>query len=132
MKVWVNGSFDVLHIGHIRLLEFAAKHGTVRVGIDTDERIRSFKGSSRPYNNLQDRMDFIRAIKYVDSVISFGTNEELEDAISEWNTEIMVIGNDYANKKIIGSHIPERIIFFDRVPNKSTTEILSYENTGNR
>jgi D-beta-D-heptose 7-phosphate kinase/D-beta-D-heptose 1-phosphate adenosyltransferase len=132
MKVWVNGSFDVLHIGHIRLLEFAAKHGTVRVGIDTDERIRSFKGSNRPYNNLQDRMDFIRAIKYVDSVISFGTNEELEDAISEWNTEIMVIGNDYANKKIIGSHIPERIIFFDRVPNKSTTEILSYENTGNR
>jgi cytidyltransferase-like protein len=132
MKVWVNGSFDVLHIGHIRLLEFAAKHGTVRVGIDTDERIRSFKGSSRPYNNLQDRMDFICAIKYVDSVISFGTNEELEDAISEWNTEIMVIGDDYENKKIIGSQIPERIIFFDRVPNKSTTEILSYENTGNR
>lgn len=132
MKVWVNGSFDVLHIGHIRLLEFAAKHGTVRVGIDTDERIRSFKGSSRPYNNLQDRMDFIRAIKYVDSVISFGTNKELEDAISKWNTEIMVIGDDYTNKKIIGSQIPERIIFFDRVPNKSTTEILSYENTGNR
>ena len=44
MKIWVNGSFDVLHIGHIRLLEFAAKYGKVRVGIDTDERIRSFKG----------------------------------------------------------------------------------------
>ena len=132
MKIWVNGSFDVLHIGHIRLLEFAAKYGKVRVGIDTDERIRSFKGSSRPYNNLQDRMDFIRAIKHVDSVVSFSSNDELESAMLEWNTDIMVIGSDYENKTIVGGHIPERIVFFDRIPNKSTTEILSHEIIGNR
>jgi hypothetical protein len=55
------------------------------------------------------------------------TKPEIGDII-----KIIYAGSSGQNKKIIGSHIPERIIFFDRVPNKSTTEILSYENTGNR
>ena len=42
IKVWVNGSFDVLHRGHIELIQFASKFGTLRVGIDTDERIKEF------------------------------------------------------------------------------------------
>ena len=42
-KVWVNGSFDILHLGHLRLLEYASLFGEVRVGVDTDERIREKK-----------------------------------------------------------------------------------------
>jgi len=64
MKVWVNGTFDVLHIGHIRLLEFAHKYGKLRVGVDTDERVKSFKGDSRPFNTLEDRIRFLESIKY--------------------------------------------------------------------
>jgi D-beta-D-heptose 7-phosphate kinase/D-beta-D-heptose 1-phosphate adenosyltransferase len=132
MKVWVNGSFDVMHIGHVRLLEFAAKHGSVKVGLDTDERIRSIKGETRPFNCLKDRMDFINSIRYVESVTFFGSDKELEDRIKEYDPDIMVIGSDYVGKRIIGSHLVERILFFDKIDGKSTSNILRYENISDR
>ena len=63
LRVWVNGTFDVLHRGHIELLEFASSLGLVKVGLDTDERVKQLKGESRPVNTLEDRMFFISKIK---------------------------------------------------------------------
>ncbi len=127
MKVWVNGTFDVMHVGHIKLLEQASRLGTVRVGLDTDERIRSKKGPTRPVNTLEDRMEFMKSIRYVDSVVSFGSNEELENRIKEWSTDIIVIGNDYKYHEIIGGHLVEKVFFFDKIEGKSTTNILKHE-----
>jgi len=128
-KIWVNGSFDILHIGHIRLLEYANLFGNVRVGIDTDERIKEKKGSDRPYNTLEDRVEFLYSIKYVDSVVTFGSNDELIDRIREYSPDIMVIGDDYNYHNIIGiEYIPE-VKFFEKIPGKSTTKILSYGKT---
>jgi len=128
-KIWVNGSFDILHIGHIRLLEYANLFGNVRVGIDTDERIKEKKGSDRPYNTLEDRIEFLYSIKYVDSVVTFGSNDELIDRIREYSPDIMVIGDDYNYHNIIGiEYIPE-VKFFEKIPGKSTTKILSYGKT---
>ena len=132
MKIWVNGTFDVMHIGHIKLLEHASSLGIVRVGLDTDERIKEKKGLNRPVNTLQDRIDFMKSIKYIDSVVSFGSNEELEKRIEEWGTDVMVIGDDYKYHEIIGSQLVERISFFDKIKNKSTTKILNHENNSNR
>ena len=132
IKIWVNGTFDVMHIGHIKLLEHASSLGIVRVGLDTDERIRQKKGPNRPVNTLQDRIDFMKSIKYVDSVVSFGSNQELEQRIKEWDTEIMVIGDDYEYHEIIGNHLVNRISFFDKIKNKSTTKILNHENNSDR
>lgn len=132
MKVWVNGSFDVMHVGHIKLLEYASKYGTVRVGLDSDERIRERKGENRPFNSLKDRMDFISSIKYVESVTSFGNDDELVERIKEYDPDIMVIGNDYKYKPIIGCEYIERILFFDKIENKSTSLILNDKNTRNR
>ena len=132
MKIWVNGTFDVLHIGHIRLLEFASTYGEVRVGLDSDERIRNNKGENRPFNNLKDRLEFISSIKYVESVTYFKNDDELIDRIKEYQPDIMVIGDDYKNKKIIGSEFIPTILFFNKIENKSTTKILSDESDGNR
>ena len=132
MKVWVNGSFDVMHIGHIKLLEFASKYGSVRVGLDTDERIKSKKGETRPFNNLEDRMFFMSSIKYVDSVCSFGSDEELENRIKEYDADIIVIGDDYKYKPIIGVEYVERVLFFPKVLDKSTTLILNDKDFSNR
>ena len=132
IKIWVNGTFDVMHIGHIKLLEHASSLGIVRVGLDTDERIREKKGSSRPVNALQDRIDFMKSIKYVDSVVSFGSSKELEDRIREWDADIMVIGDDYEYHEIIGNHLVNSISFFDKIKNKSTTKILNYANNSSR
>jgi D-beta-D-heptose 7-phosphate kinase/D-beta-D-heptose 1-phosphate adenosyltransferase len=124
VKVWVNGTFDVLHIGHIKLLEFASQFGEIRVGIDTDERVKQFKGELRPINNIKDRIDFMNSIKYVNSSVSFSTDEELCDRIKEWNADIIIIGNDYKDKRVIGSHLVKEVIFFDKIDGYSSTKII--------
>jgi rfaE bifunctional protein nucleotidyltransferase chain/domain len=131
-KIWVNGTFDVMHIGHIKLLEHASSLGIVRVGLDTDDRIQQKKGPNRPVNTLQDRIDFMKSIKYVDSVVSFNSNKELEQRIQEWDADIMVIGDDYEYHEIIGNHLVNTISFFDKIENKSTTKILNHENNSDR
>ena len=123
-KIWINGTFDVLHIGHIRLMLHGASLGTLRVGIDTDERVRSKKGVGRPFNTLADRMEFVSAINGVDSVVSFGSNDELVERIKEWEPDIMVIGNDYKYHEIIGVEYVPKIEFFEKIPGHSTTNIL--------
>ena len=123
-KVWVNGTFDVLHIGHIKLLEFASQFGEVRVGIDTDERVKKLKGELRPINSIKDRIDFMNSIKYVNSSVDFSTEEELCDRIKEWNTDIIIIGDDYKDKRVIGSHLVKEVIFFDKIDGYSSTKII--------
>lgn len=131
-KVWVNGTFDVLHIGHIRLLEKASTLGRLRVGIDSDERVRKMKGENRPFNTLQDRIEFLESIIYVDEVVTFDSDDELIEQIKSYEPSIMVIGSDYKGKKIIGAEFIDHIYFFDKVENKSTTSILAYEAGSNR
>jgi rfaE bifunctional protein nucleotidyltransferase chain/domain len=126
IKVWVNGTFDVMHIGHIKLLEFASTYGVVRVGIDSDNRVREKKGKDRPINNINSRMEFMNSIKYVDSVVSFDSDEILIEKIKEWDADIMVIGDDYNTNNIIGSDLFKEIIFFNKLPNESTTKILNF------
>jgi len=128
-RVWVNGSFDVLHIGHISLLEYASSFGNVRVGIDTDERIKEKKGNNRPYNILKDRIKFLSSIKFVDSIVTFSSDDELIHRIKEYSPNIMVIGDDYKNKNIIGIDYIPNVFYFSRVPNKSTSQILNYDKT---
>lgn len=131
-KVWVNGTFDVLHIGHIKLLEYASTFGSVRVGIDSDDRVREKKGDGRPYNNIEDRMEFIRGIRFVDSVVSFDSDDSLVDRIKEYEPDYMVIGDDYNQENIIGiEHIPE-VMFFNKIRGKSTSSILGYDSNSNR
>ena len=124
IRVWVNGTFDVLHIGHIKLLEFASQFGEVRVGIDTDERVKKLKGELRPINTIKDRIDFMNSIKYVNSSVDFSTEEELCDRIKEWNTDIIVVGDDYKDKKVIGSNLVKEVIFFDKIDGHSSTKII--------
>ena len=124
IKVWINGTFDIVHIGHIKLLEYASTLGTVRVGIDSDNRVREKKGEGRPYNGIEDRMEFIRSIRFVDSVVSFDSDNTLIDCIKEWEPEILVIGDDYNVDNIVGSDLFKQINFFNKLPNKSTTNIL--------
>lgn len=127
IRVWVNGTFDVLHRGHIELIKFASKFGTLRVGIDYDERVKSFKGESRPVNLWTDRKFMMESITYVNSVVGFGSDEELEDQIREWNPKYLIVGSDYKDKKVIGSHLVEQVLFFDKIDGFSTTNILEHD-----
>jgi rfaE bifunctional protein nucleotidyltransferase chain/domain len=128
MKVWVNGTFDVLHIGHIHLLEYAKSFGYLVVGLDTDERVKEFKGLTRPFNSLDRRVKIMSSIKFVDEVVTFASDEELINHIATIKPDIMVIGDDYKNKKIIGAELIKQIVFFEKTPNISTTKILNQTN----
>ena len=126
-RVWVNGAFDVLHIGHIKLLEYASSFGTLRVGIDTDERVKEKKGELRPYNSLEDRMGFMRSIRFVDSVVAFDSDETLVEHIKQWRPDIIIIGDDYQYEQIIGKEYIPKIEFFKKINGISTTKILENE-----
>jgi D-beta-D-heptose 7-phosphate kinase/D-beta-D-heptose 1-phosphate adenosyltransferase len=130
-RVWVNGSFDVLHKGHIELLKYASGFGSVRVGLDTDKRIKEFKGELRPINTLEERILMMESIKWVDSVVSFGSDLELENQIRLWNPHYLIIGSDYKDKRVIGSQYVDNIIFFDRIKGFSTTQKINQINGQN-
>jgi len=133
MRVWVNGTFDVLHRGHIELLKYAHTFGKVRVGIDTDDRVKKLKGDDRPINQFDDRKFFLESIIYVNSVVGFSSDNELENQITKWESDIIVIGSDYKNKRIIGSHLVKNVYYFDRIKDFSSTNIINYgKNISNR
>ena len=98
-RVWVNGTFDVLHRGHLELLNYASKYGSVRVGIDSDRRVKEFKGDLRPINSLEERILMMENLRCVDSVVSFDSDEELENQIRLWNPRYLIIGSDYKVKR---------------------------------
>ena len=123
--IWTNGCFDVLHRGHIELFKYAKSLGDyLVVGIDDDERVRASKGPLRPINNLEDRVEMLESIKYIDEVVPFSTDTGLATELVSSKAQTMVIGADYKGKRIIGSELINQVVFFDRIPNYSTTSIL--------
>jgi D-sedoheptulose 7-phosphate isomerase len=101
--VFTNGCFDILHPGHIDLLERAKKLGTkLIVGINSDKSVRAIKGSPRPFLSQDERAAVLRGLKAVDEVRIF---EELtpENLIKEIKPDVLVKGGDWAINEIIGA-----------------------------
>jgi rfaE bifunctional protein nucleotidyltransferase chain/domain len=120
-KVIVNGTFDLLHAGHVELLEFAKTQGDyLLVAIDSDRRVKELKGETRPINSQKDRTRVLEGLRSIDEVVTFDTDSELLDYIL--TCHLMVKGSDYLNKHIIGQDLIE-IAFYDRTPH-STTNII--------
>jgi rfaE bifunctional protein nucleotidyltransferase chain/domain len=129
-KVFVNGTFDVLHYGHFKLLETASQLGDkLYVAIDTDERIKEKKGENRPFHNSIERKEMLESIKYVNKVFSFDSDEDLITLIRAINPDVYVIGSDYKGKPIVGEKYLRNIVFIPRIEKFSTTKIMSYEST---
>ena len=126
--VWTNGTFDVLHAGHIELFRYAKKlagpSGKVIVGTDSDERVRELKGPTRPINNLIYRVDFLRAIKYIDGVVVFSSADELETRIKQFSPDILLVGDDYVDKPVVGSQFAKQVVFFPRYGGLSSSKII--------
>ena len=73
---------------------------------------------------METRIEFLSAIQGVDSVVSFGSDNELIERIKEWGADIMVIGNDYKYEEIIGVECVPKIEFFEKIEVFSTSKIL--------
>ena len=130
-NIVVNGTFDILHRGHIELLEYARSLGDhLLVCIDADARVSELKGTHRPINCQNDRKFMLESLQCVDAVAIFSSDHELEEILTNYQPDIMVKGSDYRGRPIVGSHLCKEILFYERVPNYSTTQAI--ENCINR
>jgi D-beta-D-heptose 7-phosphate kinase/D-beta-D-heptose 1-phosphate adenosyltransferase len=124
-SVFVNGTFDVLHLGHLALLNYAKSLGDkLFVAIDSDERVRQLKGQTRPIHDTYQRKVMLLNLKAVDEVEIFSSDEELEMWIKQINPSIMVVGSDWRNKTVIGSQYAKRLEFFERIDEYSSTKTI--------
>lgn len=120
IKVFVNGTFDVLHLGHLAMLNYAKSLGDVLVvAIDSDERIKRLKGPNRPINSYYERRAMLENLKAVDEVKIFDTDEDLINIIK--TCDIMVKGGDYRTLPIIGKEYI-KVVLFDRIDEYSSTK----------
>lgn len=127
MKIFVNGTFDVLHPGHLDLLNYAKSLGDfLLVAIDSDERVASKKGLDRPFNPQYNRMKLLENLKAVDEVIIFDSDIELTQTVKILRPDIMVIGSDYKDKTVIGSEYAKELRFYSRTTPFSSTKILEH------
>ena len=129
IKVWTNGCFDVLHRGHIELFKFAKSQGNhLVVGLDSDEKVKRDKGSDRPFNTFEDRKEVLLSIRYIDDVWYFDSRNVLVELIKKYQPDVMVIGSDWKGRDVVGEELVDKVKFFDRVGDYSTTEILMQNN----
>jgi D-beta-D-heptose 7-phosphate kinase/D-beta-D-heptose 1-phosphate adenosyltransferase len=128
--VFVNGCFDVLHVGHVQLLTYARGLGDrLVVAIDGDLRVAEAKGPGRPYNTEADRRTMLLALKPVDHVESFGSDGELRALVAKHRPRYMVVGGDWQGRAVIGSEHAGELIYFNRIGNYSTSNILANRST---
>ena len=121
--IFTNGCFDIVHVGHINLLNFAKEKGDrLIVGINSDSSIRRLKGKKRPINNQIDRKYFLENIKAVDEVHIFSEDTPY-NLIKSIMPDIIVKGSDYKPSDVIGNDLAD-VICFPVLPGYSTTNII--------
>jgi len=98
----VAGSFDVIHPGYIEMLEEAKKVCDYLLVLLHDDPSRENPLKPKPVLSLQERREILLAIKYVDEVYEYKTEEELAEIISELPPHIRILGDDYKDKKYTG------------------------------
>ncbi|MBI4395860.1 MAG: adenylyltransferase/cytidyltransferase family protein [Elusimicrobia bacterium] len=119
--VFTNGCFDLLHVGHLRVLEYARKQGDILVvALNSDGSVRRLKGPRRPLLPLRERAELMSALKPVDFVTSFEEETPLE-AIRALRPDVLVKGGDWAKDQIVGRGLVKKIVRVPLVPGRSTT-----------
>ena len=121
--VFTNGCFDMLHRGHMELLQFCKTYGKVIVGLNSDSSVKALKGSSRPLYNERDRKYMLMSCKYVDDVVLFDEDTPY-NLIKKINPDIIVKGGDYKPENVVGEDLCDRVIIFEYIDGYSTTKAI--------
>lgn len=121
--VFTNGCFDILHSGHVALLQHAKSLGDkLVVAVNSDESVRKLKGDCRPVISLKERMRMLAALECVDFVVSF-EEETPYNVIKKIRPEVLIKGTDWQGN-IVGSDFADEVVTYPLVPNLSTTRIV--------
>jgi D-beta-D-heptose 7-phosphate kinase/D-beta-D-heptose 1-phosphate adenosyltransferase len=127
--VFTNGCFDILHRGHVEYLEAAKEAGDkLIIGLNSDNSVRKLKGSTRPFQNEQDRRAILTALSCVDAVVVFDEDTPAK-LIAELLPDVLLKGGDYDEDEIVGRDTilanGGEIIIIPFVEGASTSNIIS-------
>lgn len=126
--VFTNGCFDVIHSGHIHILESAKSKGDkLIVGLNSDKSVSKIK-PGRPINSQNDRAYVLSGISYVDYIYIFDENTP-QKLIEEISPDILIKGKDYEGKMIVGEDFMlknnKQVELIELVPEMSTSQIIN-------
>lgn len=126
--VFTNGCFDLLHAGHVHLLEQAKGLGDrLVVGLNSDESIQRLKGAHRPVVPEEDRARVIAALAAVDQVVVFEEDTPLR-LIAQLRPEVLVKGGDYTEEQVVGGDLVKswggRVVLIPITEGHSTSRIV--------
>lgn len=123
MQVITFGTFDVFHLGHLRILQRAKKMGDyLIVGISTDDLNYSKKGRYPVYSQ-EERMEIVGSIRYVDQVFYEASLELKRKYLLDYKADVLVMGDDWKGKFDIFSDIC-KVVYLPRTPSISTTQVI--------
>lgn len=108
--VFTNGCFDILHVGHVKLLEYCSTLGDVVVGLNSDASVKRLKGANRPVNDQDSRKTVLESLRFVSQVLIFDEDTPY-NLISVLKPDWIVKGGDYNPTEVVGSDIAEVLIF---------------------
>jgi cytidyltransferase-related domain len=126
--VFTNGCFDIIHVGHIKILFEAKKQGDILiVGINDDDSVKRLKGKDRPILPLSARQVILASIEAVDYVVPF-SEDTPENLIKEIEPNVLVKGEDWPEDKIVGADFVKskggKIVRVKLVEGFSTSNII--------
>ncbi len=126
--VFTNGCFDILHVGHIRLLEKAKGLGDLLVvGLNSDASVRALKGPHRPVNPEKVRAEVLAALSSVDFIVIFSETTP-EKIIQKIRPHVLVKGGDWKKRGVVGGKFVAscggKVYLFPVVRGYSTTKLL--------
>lgn len=126
--VFTNGCFDIIHAGHISLLQKARAQGDMLiVGLNSDDSIRRLKGPDRPVHAEHDRVTVLGALEPVDVIVVFSDDTPLS-LIKSIRPDILVKGADYTRDRVVGADLVEswggRVQLIELLEGRSTTRSI--------
>ena len=126
--VFTNGCFDVIHAGHVNLLQDAGNQGDILiVALNSDISVQTIKGSGRPIISQNHRAEVLASLESVDYVVMFDEPDPLK-VIQEIEPNVLVKGGDWSPDAIVGRDVVERaggtVISIPLIEGISTTEII--------
>jgi len=121
---FTNGCFDLMHIGHVKYLEDAAKGNRVLiVGLNSDISTSSIKGPDRPIVTQKSRAAVLAALESVDFVVIFNEDTPYK-TIAAIKPDILIKGADWKGKSVVGEDLVKKVEFVKYIKGFSTTNII--------
>ena len=117
------GNFDLLHPGYIYTFETAKEHCDYFIVFLQRDPSETRYTKYKPVIPLYERYKTLMAIKYIDEVVTYQTEEELLDLIKFYKPDLRILGDDYIGKRFTGDHLPIEVLYTTRSHNWSTTRI---------